>query len=130
VGSLAALLLCVFVLSIGMVLARPGQQTITAGLARPEALGAFMGVGSLSLAIGGGAGNFFGGVVYDLGIERDIDWLPWVVFGVIGLASALGLIPIRSALDRRQQEMDRIAEAAEAEAGLIAAGEQRATTVA
>ncbi len=120
-GSLAALLLCVFVLSIGMVLARPGQQTITAGLARPEALGAFMGVGSLSLAIGGGAGNFFGGVVYDLGVNRDVAWLPWVVFGAIGLASALGLTRIRSALDRRQEEMERIAaQAAEAEPALAA----------
>jgi DHA1 family multidrug resistance protein-like MFS transporter len=122
-GSLSALLFCVFVLSIGMVLARPGQQTITAGLARPEALGAFMGIGSLSLAIGGGAGNFFGGVVYDLGVNRGVAWLPWVVFGTIGLASAIGLTQIRGALDRRQQDMERIAEAAEAdaEADLVAA---------
>jgi len=110
-GSLTALLLCVLVLSIGMVLARPGQQTITAGLARPEALGAFMGIGQLSLAVGGGAGNFFGGVVYDLGVNRDVAWLPWVVFGTIGLTSAFGLTRIRGALDRRQEEMERIAEA-------------------
>jgi DHA1 family multidrug resistance protein-like MFS transporter len=123
-GSLWVLLGCVFVLSIGMVLARPGQQTITAGLASPEALGAFMGIGALSLAIGGGAGNFFGGVVYDMGVNRETAWLPWVVFGSIGLASAFGLIPIRAALDRRQAENERIAAAtaAKREAELATAG--------
>jgi DHA1 family multidrug resistance protein-like MFS transporter len=107
--SIGVLLACVFVLSIGMVLARPAQQTISAGLARPDALGAFLGVGALSLAIGGGIGNYTGGVIYDVGSHHDLRWLPWVVFGAIGLSAALGMTLFRTALESRQ---DELAEAA------------------
>lgn len=100
--SLTVLLICVFVLSIGMVLARPSQQTISAGLARPDALGAFLGVGALSLAFGGGIGNYTGGVIYDVGKNNDLQWLPWVVFGVIGLSAAGGLALFRGRLEERQ----------------------------
>lgn len=103
--SLVVLLLCVFVLSIGMVLARPVQQTISAGLARPDALGAFLGVGALSLAIGGGIGNYTGGVIYDVGSNNDLRWLPWVVFGAIGLSAAIGMTLFRNALESRQAEL-------------------------
>ena len=117
-SSLAVLLLCVFVLSIGMVLARPAQQTISAGLARPDALGAFLGVGALSLAIGGGIGNYTGGVIYDVGINNDLRWLPWIVFGAIGLSAAIGMSFFRRALESRQAELagetpyDEVAEQA------------------
>lgn len=103
--SLVTLLLCVFVLSIGTVLARPSQQTISAGLARPDALGAFLGVGALSLAFGGGIGNYTGGVIYDVGKNNDLQWLPWVVFGAIGLTAALGLTLFRGRLEARQTEL-------------------------
>lgn len=106
--SLAVLLLCVFVLSLGMVLSRPSQQTISAGLARPDALGAFLGVGALSLAIGGGIGNFSGGVIYDVGKHNDLPWLPWLLFGTIGLCAAAGLSFFRPRFEQRHEELSRL----------------------
>ncbi|MCC6705029.1 MAG: MFS transporter [Thermomicrobiales bacterium] len=112
VDSIFPLLICVFVFSVGMVLARPGQQTTVAGLARPEALGAFMGIGQLSMAFGGGAGNFLGGVIYDASHGRDLQWMPWVIFGLIGMSSVVGLIRIKPALDQRQAENEALSAAA------------------
>jgi MFS family permease len=108
VSSIIPLLVCVFVFSVGMVLARPGQQTTVAGLASPMAIGAYMGIGQLSVAFGGGAGNFFGGVIYDFSHGRDAEWLPWVLFGLVGLTSAIGMLRIKGALEARQAENDRL----------------------
>ena len=91
VASVPALLACVFVLSIGTILARPAEQTVAAGLADPAARGAYFGAGALSLAVGGGLGNVVGGVVYDLGQRLGVPALPWLVFAVVGLAAAFGL---------------------------------------
>ncbi len=110
VDSLSMLLFCVFVLSLGMVLSRPSQQTISAGLARPDALGAFLGVGALSLAIGGGIGNFTGGVIYDVGKSHDLHWLPWLIFGTIGLLAAVGLSFFRPRFERRHEELSRLSD--------------------
>ena len=116
VDSIIPLMLCVFVFSVGMVLARPGQQTTVAGLARPEALGAFMGIGQLSLAFGGGMGNYLGGVIYDFSQARDVAWVPWVTFGIIGLTSAAALVWLRPTLERRQDEIAQLEATATDEA--------------
>ncbi len=87
----AALLLCVFVISLGTVLVRPGEQTVAATLANPAALGSYFGAGSLSLAIGGGVGNYAGGTLYDLGQGIDRPDLPWLLVGAVGLATTAGL---------------------------------------
>lgn len=55
------------IFSIGAVMARPGQETVTANLADPSARGAYFGVAALSLAVGGGLGNLVGGLIYDIG---------------------------------------------------------------
>jgi DHA1 family multidrug resistance protein-like MFS transporter len=109
VESIIPLLICVFVFSIGMVMSRPGQQTTVAALSRPQALGAFMGIGQLSMAFGAGAGNFLGGALYDVSRARDLGWVPWVIFGIVGASSALGLYRIKPALDRRIAENEAIA---------------------
>jgi len=105
IGSLIWLLLAVFVISIGMVLTRPSQQTITAGLANPDALGAFLGAASLSLAIGGGIGTYAGGAIYDIGEQSGMSWIPWIVFGTIGVLTAFGLSRMRGSLDARSHEL-------------------------
>ncbi len=96
--TLPVLLLCVAVISAGMLLANPSQQTVMAGLASPEALGSYFGVGSLAIAFGGGAGNLFGGLLYDVGRHTHATALPWTVFAIVGIFSAIGL----SFLARRQ----------------------------
>jgi DHA1 family multidrug resistance protein-like MFS transporter len=90
-GSFGPFLVSVFVLSVGTVLVRPGERTVTAALADPAARGSYFGVGSLSVAIGGGLGNWAGGLLYDAGQRSDMPAMPWIVFGVVGLGAAAGL---------------------------------------
>jgi DHA1 family multidrug resistance protein-like MFS transporter len=85
------LLIAAGVFAIGSVLARPGEQTVTANLASPTARGTYFGVAALSLALGGGLGNFLGGTLVDLGRFLEIPELPWAVFFVVGMASAIAL---------------------------------------
>jgi DHA1 family multidrug resistance protein-like MFS transporter len=85
------LMLAVVVYSLGIVLARPTEQTVAAGLANPVALGSYFGVAALSIAFGGGLGNYAGGVLYDLGGRLGLPALPWLIFAMIGLIAAAGL---------------------------------------
>jgi DHA1 family multidrug resistance protein-like MFS transporter len=89
--TVPGLLLCVIVFSLGALLAMPSQQTVKAELANPTALGSFLGVSSLALALGGGLGNYSGGLLYGLGGTLDLPALPWFVFSATGLAAAGGL---------------------------------------
>lgn len=75
----------------GSLLALPSQQTASAELANPLALGSYFGVGALSLAVGGGVGNLAGGYLYDLGQTLNWPALPWLVFWLVGLATSAGL---------------------------------------
>lgn len=91
VDEFAELLLCVAGFSVGALMTRPTQQTLIAGLADPRALGTFLGVSSLSLAVGGGIGSVAGGWLVDVAANRHWPWLPWSVFCAVGLLSAAGL---------------------------------------
>jgi DHA1 family multidrug resistance protein-like MFS transporter len=84
-------LACVAVFSIGTLLARPTQQTLIAGMADPRALGTFLGISSMSLAVGGAIGNVAGGWMIDWARSQGTPQLPWFVFCAVGLLSALGL---------------------------------------
>jgi DHA1 family multidrug resistance protein-like MFS transporter len=89
--GIGGLLLAAAVFSLGAVLSRPGQETVTANLASPTARGAYFGIALLSLAVGGGMGNYLGGVLYDLGERPGLALLPWTVFAAAGLLSSAGL---------------------------------------
>jgi DHA1 family multidrug resistance protein-like MFS transporter len=101
-SNVPVLLACVFIISLGSVLVRPGEQTVTAGLAAPAARGSYFGVAALSLAIGGGLGNYTGGLIYDYGERSNMPALPWLVFGGIGLIAAAGLWRLGAKIDRRE----------------------------
>lgn len=88
---IGALLACVALFSLGALLAAPSQQTVTADLANPAALGSYFGVSALALAFGGGVGNFSGGLLYGLAQDLGAPALPWLVFCGVGLAAAAGL---------------------------------------
>lgn len=94
------LLTCVVIMSFGMILSRPGEKIVSANLADPAARGSYLGVASLSLAIGGGLGNLTGGLIYDLGERIDHPELPWIVFGLIGFATIAGLWRLRPSVER------------------------------
>lgn len=91
VGSVGPLLGCVVLISAGVLLAFPSQQTVTANLANPATLGSYFGVNALALAIGGGLGNLSGGLLYDLGQGLKAPALPWLTIAAVGLLTAVGL---------------------------------------
>jgi DHA1 family multidrug resistance protein-like MFS transporter len=99
--SVPALLLCVACFSAGALLATPSQQTVTAGLANPAALGSYFGVNSLALALGGGLGNLSGGVLYGLGQQLNTPAIPWLIFCAIGGGATLGLALIERGREQR-----------------------------
>ncbi|CAN5526438.1 MFS transporter [soil metagenome] len=93
------LLGCVGLIAIGMLIARPGLQSLTVDLSDQRAIGSYLGVNALSLGIGGAIGSIGGGLLYDLGDRFDLAALPWLVFGGISTLTAFGLA--RFATDRR-----------------------------
>ncbi len=93
--NIPLLFTCVFLISFGTILARPGEQMVCAGMADPAARGSYFGVAALSLAIGGGFGTYAGGVIYDAGLDADRPEIPWIVFAAVGLIAVAGLWRIR-----------------------------------
>lgn len=93
---------CVVIFTFGTLLATPSQQSVTAALADPRALGSYFGVNALALAIGGGLGNLSGGLLVDLAEAWQAPALPWIAFAYIGLASAIGLMILGNYLQQRR----------------------------
>jgi DHA1 family multidrug resistance protein-like MFS transporter len=91
VSSVSLLLGCVALFSLGALLVSPSQQTVTAGLASPAALGSYFGVAGFALAIGGGLGNYAGGWLYGLSTQLGSPALPWLVFAAAGISAVVGL---------------------------------------
>ncbi|MCA9999451.1 MAG: hypothetical protein KDE56_26995, partial [Anaerolineales bacterium] len=82
----------VFFFAAGIVLVMPNAETIAASLADPTARGAYFGVNSLALAIGGGIGHIAGGVLVDYAMANGMHMLPWVTFGMVGLLTAVAML--------------------------------------
>ncbi|NWG19580.1 MAG: MFS transporter [Chloroflexi bacterium] len=100
-GNIVALLACVALFSLGALLAAPGQQTVAADLANPAALGSYFGVSALALALGGGIGNYAGGVLYGFARDAGVPALPWFICLVVGISSVSGLALLDRRLTRR-----------------------------
>ena len=101
------------IFAIGAVLGRPGEQTVTANLASPRARGTYFGVAALSLALGGGLGNYLGGSFVDLGRSLEMQALPWMLFFLIGMVSALALWLNRDTLGAVRSELPEPSRAPE-----------------
>jgi DHA1 family multidrug resistance protein-like MFS transporter len=91
-ASTLGILLAAAVFSLGAILARPGQETVTANLADPAARGTYFGVAAISLAIGGSLGNFLGGLIYEGQSAGENASGPWLLFAGIALATSLALL--------------------------------------
>ena len=89
--TVIAFYVSLFFFSLGSVLATPSAQTVTAEMADERARGAYFGVSSLAMAVGGGLGHILGGSMVDVAAQRQLPALPWLVFGGVGLLSAVGL---------------------------------------
>jgi DHA1 family multidrug resistance protein-like MFS transporter len=85
------LLACASLIALGMLIARPGVLALTVDLADQRALGSYLGVNALFMGIGGAAGSFGGGALYDLGDRFNFAALPWLVFGGLSILTAFGL---------------------------------------
>lgn len=103
-GNVAGILAAAAVFSLGAILARPGQETVTANLADPALRGTYFGIGSLSLAIGGSLGFLFGGIAYDYGERHDAQLATWLFFFAIGAATAILLWINRQRFDQVRDE--------------------------
>jgi DHA1 family multidrug resistance protein-like MFS transporter len=90
-NSTLAILIAAGVFSLGAIMTRPGQETVTANLADPVARGTYFGVAALSLAVGGGLGNFLGGVVYSQSTGDENSLTPWLVFAGIAVVTSIAL---------------------------------------
>ena len=110
VAGVPLFLACVVLFATGSLLAMPSQQTVAAHLANPAAFGSYFGVNALALAVGGGLGNLSGGLLYDVGQRLALTALPWLVFCVVGLVSAGGLV-VMSARQRRREQQAATSEA-------------------
>ena len=100
--NLALLIACVIIFTLGTLLATPTQQSITANLSDPRALGSYFGISSLALALGGGLGNVAGGLLTDFARQVSQPALPWLTYALIGVISAVGLILLATQLVHRQ----------------------------
>ncbi len=101
-GDIGILLACVAIFTLGSILATPTQQSITASLADPRALGSYFGVNALALAFGGALGNLAGGALTDAARRVGQPALPWLTFALLGLGSAIGLAMLAERLQRRR----------------------------
>lgn len=87
-NGFSGVLIAAGIFATGAVMARPGQETVLANLARPSARGTYFGIAALALAVGGGLGNYLGGVIYDVG-GGAASPLPWTIFGGVALLTAV-----------------------------------------
>jgi DHA1 family multidrug resistance protein-like MFS transporter len=88
-GNFLGLALATGVVAIGQLLISPVQSSVTARLGGGRG-GAYFGVGSLALAVGGALGNGTGGALIDLSQRASLAWLPWVGMSAVALISAAG----------------------------------------
>jgi DHA1 family multidrug resistance protein-like MFS transporter len=86
-----ALLVCIAVFSIGNLISTANQSTVIAGMAQPDARGAYFGVSAIALAVGGGLGNLIGSALYGASTTNGMPAVPWLVIGGVGAVSTAGL---------------------------------------
>ncbi|MDR0807388.1 MAG: multidrug efflux MFS transporter MdtH [Enterobacteriaceae bacterium] len=91
VSSLSTVLALIFVFYLGVIIAEPARETLSASLTSPQARASYMGFSKLGLALGGAIGYTGGGWLYDIGHELNLPQVPWLLLGVIGIATALAL---------------------------------------
>lgn len=80
----------VVIFALGMLFARPNQQSIAVAMANPKAMGMYLGVASLTFAIGNGIGTIIGGAFYDITKGTGYAMTPWFIYAAVSVISLLG----------------------------------------
>ncbi|NLH00862.1 MAG: MFS transporter [Clostridiales bacterium] len=80
----------VVIFALGMLFARPNQQSLAVAMADSKAMGMYIGVTSLTFAIGNGTGTIIGGALYDLAKRTGYIKFPWFIYAAVSVASLLG----------------------------------------
>ncbi|MEI2607763.1 MAG: MFS transporter [Candidatus Promineifilaceae bacterium] len=91
VANLGQFYVALFFFSLGVVLVMPTSETVAAAFANPIARGSYFGVNSLALAVGGSLGHVVGGTLVDWAARLNHPHLPWLIYGGVGFAAAVGL---------------------------------------
>lgn len=91
VSGLNPLLLLIGFFYIGNIIAEPARETLGASLADARARGSYLGFSRLGLALGGAIGYTGGGWMYDTGRALALPQLPWLLLGLVGLITLIGL---------------------------------------
>lgn len=96
----------VAVFTLGVLLTRPSQQTLTANLADSKALGRFMGFSYLGLAVGGGLGNWLGGLLIETALTSNTPTTSWLIYALVGLTTTILLARVlpNNTLTTQQQK--------------------------
>lgn len=89
VKSFEVFLVVVGFFTLGMLMARPNQQTIAVELADSTATGAYLGFNYLGFAVGSGFGTVIGGLFFDLANETGYLNIPWYLFAIISLIALI-----------------------------------------
>lgn len=90
IGSTAIFLWMTAIFTLGMILARPNQQSMAATLAPPGARGLYLGFHYLAFALGSGGGALIGGSLFDLTANSVYRAAPWCLYCFIGLLASFG----------------------------------------
>jgi MFS transporter, DHA1 family, multidrug resistance protein len=89
--NIVVLLFCVAAFSIGSSLQSAPQQVLVAQLAKEHVRGAYFGFSALAFAVGGGIGNFAGGLLLDLGKSFGLPSLSWLILAACGFVTAIAM---------------------------------------
>jgi DHA1 family multidrug resistance protein-like MFS transporter len=94
-GGVFGLVLALAVLALGRMLTEPTYNELVTELSPPGSVATYVGLGYLGLGIGGALGNLSGGLLFDLATRLDSLWVPWLVYGLLGLGLAVAFRAMR-----------------------------------
>ncbi len=81
--------------AVGMLLARPSQQAIVVELSKGKHLGTYLGISSLSTAIGCGVGTIIGGRCYDFSNFIGNSQYQWYLYVLVSLIAFIGFLLVK-----------------------------------
>jgi DHA1 family multidrug resistance protein-like MFS transporter len=88
-GGVLGLVAAMGLFALGRMLTEPTYSELITELSPPGSVATYAGLGFIGLGIGGALGNVTGGLLFDLAAGMGSLWLPWLVYGLIGLGLAL-----------------------------------------